>query len=97
MQNNLLQKGFVRDRTAPLGVNRYEKKGIDYYFSVTLSEDGERTLYGCFLFNQHDMGNFRKRKFDGEVTIAELVAIMDKNNHDIPSMVREFPYVQPTI
>ena len=92
-QNFLLSRGFVQDRTCPLGVNRWEKQVGDgfnkqYWVSVTLSEDGSRTLYGVINFcNVDKYGASRPydyilehRSFDGPINVNDFERFCDKRS-----------------
>ena len=87
MVEELKKMGFALDTTCPAGVTRYEKWDDDY-LSVTL--DGERTLYGVFLFDRRDTARWRKRVFEGDVSLETLVRIIDKTR-PVPEGVREYP------
>lgn len=87
MVEELKKMGFELDATCPAGVTRYEKRGDDY-LSVTL--DGEKTLYGVFLFDRHNSAIWRKRVFEGNMSFDTLMMIMDKTS-SAPAGVREYP------
>lgn len=84
--------GFVKDKTAPEGVNRWHKE--DNFpggetISVTMTRDGAATIYG--IANYRD-GNGRitdHRKFDGiALTINMFELFTDRNRDDLPDGIR---------
>lgn len=92
-QNFLLSRGFVQDRTCPVGVNRLEKQvgdGFDkqYWVSVTLSQDGSRTLYGVINFHNVDIYGASRpydyilehRSFDGPINVNDFERFCDKQS-----------------
>lgn len=61
--------GFVRDITAPIGVNRWvnwDKQS--HYISITLDAEGNNTLYGVFIGKDPiTLQPTKKVKFDGKI------------------------------
>lgn len=73
--------GFVKDFTAPIGVNRWVNWDVQsHYISITLDEEGENTLYGVFIKKDAlTLQPTHKVKFDGEViTRKDFYRYMDE-------------------
>lgn len=87
--------GFVKDITAPIGVNRWVNwDRQSHYISITLDEEGENTLYGVFIRNDAlTLQPTRKVKFDGEViTRDDFYRYMDECGIKFPLRNKFYKY-----
>lgn len=101
IQEYLIKKGFQRDRTAPSGVNRWEKADgeVDgllvvnrtYWASFTLSPDGARTEYGVVLFSGPFGHILQKRKFTGSLSPDDIENLMKRTHETLPENIKVFP------
>lgn len=87
--------GFVRDITAPIGVNRWvnwDKQS--HYISITLDDDGCRTLYGVFIKKDAvSLQPLKKVSFDGKViTRKEFYNYMEQCGIKSPLHNKFFTY-----
>ena len=96
-QDYLKRLGFSIDENAPENVNRWEKSDgkthftSSYFVSITLTDDGERTMYGVVNFHSSDGHGYivEHRSFDG-VALSEddLGKFMDRNCNNLPNYIR---------
>lgn len=102
-QNIIKKLGFTRDLTAPEGVNRWEKSDGKTHFvstfhvSITLSDDGSKTLYGVVNFYLSGGHGYisEHRSFDGvAISYEDLKMFMSRYETNQPSFVRVYPSTQ---
>lgn len=84
--------GFVKDETAPEGVNRWRREVCfpgGETISVTMTCDGDATLYGIANFRDGNGRISDHRKFDGiALTIKMFEQFTDRNRDDLPDGIR---------
>ena len=96
-QRYLIGEGFKKDTTCPLSVNRWEKSDGEthftssYWVSITLTEDGSRTLYGVANFHSGDGNGYitEHRFFDGvELSIDDFKKFIDRCCLHLPDYIK---------